>query len=220
MAVRTEHRVYTHSRGARFRSGEKELVLHATDSFKLFLDKKAPYIVKDGVVYRVKSSLVRELKARSEVVKPTKDYARRELVLDTVGIDVAAALEKHLAKSVLPALEKLSAGQVRHGVLNGRAYLEAPIRVHQGQAVVSFFLTPTVLGFGVYAPPTWNVGSWNVLPALQQQARKLAKYLNTREGIVASKFKLVKSKVANVRTPSGSPFSGTIYSYLSNWTRS
>lgn len=217
MKIRTEHRYYTSPRGARFRSGEKELVLRANDFFKLFLDKKRPYLVKDGVVYYVKPKLLPELKARSEIVQPTKDYKNRETLLDTKGIDVADALNKHLTKTLLPSLTKYASGDVKHGVLNNRAFIEFPVRVNQGSLVVGFFMTTNVLGFAVYAPSTWELSGWDLMPLLQQQARKFAKYLSTKEGITTSTFKFVKSRVSNVRTPSGAPFSGTLYSYLTNW---
>lgn len=217
--MRAEHRVYSHVRAARFRSGDKQLVLRAPDSFKLFADKKRPYIVKDGVVYHFPSKAISELRARSQVVKPTKDFAARDTLLDTVGLDVANDLNTHLTKTLLPTLQPYSPSEPKYGVLNGRAFFEIEIGLPEGVATVGFFQAHTVVGFAVYAPKNWDYTKWPAMPKLQQQARKFAKYLETQDGVIAAGFKVVKSSVSNVRTPSGKPFSGTIVSYLTNWTR-
>lgn len=199
--------IYEFERGARLKSGDKELVLKLGDIFRLFEYKGYPCVISDGVIYIVKASRVAELKKRSSRLKPKRDHIQKTAKFDIVG---------HDAEEYLVAVsQRLTRSEIFQDFANGYAYAKFVKRLPNGEVVV--WLKLNVHSISASVNSTFDISGWDFLPTLQRAIRQAAKRLSKEHSVEVSAFKSSKMSVANIKMPDSSTFSGLITSYSANW---
>jgi hypothetical protein len=212
--MKPSYRYYTADKGARFRSGQKELVLHKNDIFRLALYEGRPSVIKDGVVYGVNKRLVKELKDRSLAAAVGDSFKEQVEFLNVHGLDIEEALVKNTA-SIITALK----GSEVRSFFKDETICIAFNTVYDRRPesiVVVYQMTKTSISVGAYCSSKEAVEGWSATPLLQRSFSKFAKYLTTKYGIETDKPKSHTATYGNVRV-AGKPFSGRVFSYSSNW---
>lgn len=212
--MKPSYRYYNADKGARFTSGEQELVLRKNDLFRLELYQGHPCVIKDGVVYEVNKKLVSELTRRSEKASVTQVHKARSEFLNLYGIDI----EKALVKNTKKLIDDLSGTDVQHKFVDSQAWLtfvtgydERPERIR-----VMFAFNGNSIGVSVYASSKEAFAGWKALPVLQVALRKFGKYLTEKFDLTISKPVVHTATYGNIRV-AGKPFSGKTWSYSANW---
>lgn len=207
--MKTQFRVYTHDRPAKFTYSFATLTLSKNEEFQLAKHEGRTVVIKDGTRFPVKSELVPELVNRSELRKPAKDYAARVQNFDALGRKVLKYIEPKV-KALAPANTEVLAGY-----RNNMVYAGFEFRTDAG--AVQFFLTirENGLSVGIYSPLRFESPPKKVADMYSkfiELVKRVRGHL-TKEGYEIGRFDALTSKVGNLRAPDGKPFSGTIYSY-------
>jgi len=169
--MKATHRYYTSERGAKFRSGDKELILRKNDLFRLELYENRPSVIKDGVVYFVSPRLVTALRKRSEVADVAKIAKARIEFLNRYGLTI----EKALVKNTQSLVAKLAGKNLRHAFRNNAIWLAFDTVVeHLPHAVTDeVYVGSNNLQVAAYAPDKATLESWIGRPLMNQTVRKL-----------------------------------------------
>lgn len=211
--MKSTNRYYTEDRAARFRSGQKELILRKNDLFRLELFEGRPSVIKDGVVYFVNERLVKELKKRSEIASVQKLFKSRDEFFNLHGIDI----EKAAVKNLSAAASLFEGTEVRHNFINHAVYFAFNTYYDQlpESVTVVYELNSNSISLGVYCHSISPSG-WSALPKLRAQLIKFQSYLTSKYGLRFDKLKYSSATYGNIKVVER-PFTGRVHKFSANW---
>ena len=212
--MKPSYRYYTAERGAKFRSGEQELILRKGDLFRLEKYEGRLSVIKDGVVYGVDARLVGELKKRSEAASLAKTADARHEFLNRKGLDI----DRVMVKNLMSVANTYKGVNVTHAFKNNTVFFAFNTSYDQRaeQVSVVFQVNTNAVAVMVLCHDNSSVDGWAAMPGLRKSLDKLQSYLKTKYGVSFDKIKYSAATYGNV-TIAGKPFTGRIYIYAANW---
>lgn len=204
------YRFYKADVPAVLKSGPKTVSLVKGTTFKLEGDE----VILDGVIYPVKPSMLTELKKRSTLLKPKKEYKTKDEFLDLHGIDIADTLARRLAR-----VKFGKEVQIKHGYKDNKAFAWFPYRLPVGEVRVVIAFNMNVLALSVWSSKTVKIDDTEDWELLKQFVKKFMSWLKAKYQIEFSKRQYRTSTLANVRFVDGSVTSGRVRSYIMNWSQ-
>lgn len=213
--MKPTHRYYTAERGAKFRSGDLELILRKNDLFRLELFEGRPSVVKDGVVYFVNPKLVAALKKRSEVANVAQLTKARIEFMNRNGLSI----EKAIVKNTQSLVKDLKGTNVRHAFKDNAVWLafDTVFEELPHSVMVEVYFGTNSLHVAAYAPDLATIKNWPVLPRLSLIRKKLSKYLIEKYRLEIGKAVARSATYGNIRV-AGKPYTGKVFSYAANWS--
>jgi hypothetical protein len=209
-----KYRFYSAQRGAKLRSGEKELVLKKNDLFRLTTFDGRPSVIKDGVVYHIDKRLVGELKLRSSEASVSKIHAKKIEVLDLYGIDIEKALVKNLASLI----KELDGSDVEHGFDKQSVWLSFTTKAYNRNEPIQvvFSMNGFSIGVALYYTHQEMLSGWKALPLIEKACRLFSKFVSSKFSLTANKLTKGSATVANVKV-CGKYFSGRTTYFSTKW---